>query len=1281
MINLLEITGDDIASLGDAELRTLVGLLCEADYRQAGLPTKGITWGGHQDAKDGGLDVVVRDEVNPPDISFVPRCITGFQVKKPDMPRGKILKEMCPDGVLREEIKALLQECGAYIVVSSNSSTTDTAFRNRIEAMQEAVASEKNHQNFQLDFFDKGRVATWVRSHPSLILWVRNKVGRPLMGWHPYENWANPPGGTEEEYILDDGLRLHDGATSVDNRLSVEDGLGHLRTSLSVVGASVRLTGLSGVGKTRLVQALFDERIGEKSLNPSYAIYTDISYGPVPEPNTLATQLIAAKARAILIVDNCPPGLHHQLTQKCSQRESTISLLTVEYDIRDEPLEETSVFRLEPASEEIIEKLIRKRFKHISQVDARTLANFSGGNGRVAIALAGTVQQGESPADLGYGDLFKRLFWQRHNHSESLLVSAEVCSLVYSFEGTDISSEDSEIQFLASFVGKTSGELYRDIAELQRRALVQSRGVWRAVLPHAIANRLAKRALEALPKEALVKEFINKGSKRLIRSFSRRLGYLHDCEPAVEIVNSWLDKKGWIGKSIGDFDKFDYFGIDILSNISPVSPEKALSAIEETANGPNGASFTSRENHHCHLFVRLVRKIAYDPALFNRSVELLCRYALSESKEENLNSTRDVLKSLFSLYLSGTHAPVEARSRIIENLVDSGDLGRQDLGLLLLDAALETWHFSSTYGFSFGARSRDYGFQPKTRDDVKGWYSTFISICKRLALSGRPIAEDARSLLANNLRGLWTKGGMFDSLEESVKQIHEQKAWNEGWISVRGIIRHDAKSFDEDIRARLYKLVKLLRPFNLLEQARTFALSGQHMLFDLDDCLDEDEDVASGWQRVMEKTRQIGVEVAQCSDSLNALLPDLVSTEGQGLNVFGAGLADGCPDKAELFQKLIENLKKTPSQQRNLGVVLGFLSSCADSDPRFYNSALDNLLTDQEVGEYFPLFQVTSTLDRQGIDRLHKALDLEKAAIHTFQHLAFGRTNESVSDDELAGLLEKIITREGGVEVALDILHMRYFGREKDSPPCSVSLMTTARRTLSLYSFEKGRRRRPNQDYRLAEIADWCLAGKGGVQASRGFLRQFAEATKDCRIYAFDYPRLLNSLASIQHKAFLDELLGDTDADDFFNRRIFSDDFERKNNPMNQISDDELLAWCDVEPVARFPLVVSVIDAWQESLVTERLEWKPIVYTIIERAPELESVLKSLMDGIKPMGWTGSLADILQKRIVLFEELKKHDNEEISAWAEKKYSDMRENILRNREDEERRSRRKNERFE
>lgn len=73
--NIFEITGNDIAELNDTDLRNLIGMLCEADYRFSGMCVSGIRYSGHQDAKDGGIDVMVENEDAPPDTSFVPRSI------------------------------------------------------------------------------------------------------------------------------------------------------------------------------------------------------------------------------------------------------------------------------------------------------------------------------------------------------------------------------------------------------------------------------------------------------------------------------------------------------------------------------------------------------------------------------------------------------------------------------------------------------------------------------------------------------------------------------------------------------------------------------------------------------------------------------------------------------------------------------------------------------------------------------------------------------------------------------------------------------------------------------------------------------------------------------------------------------------------------------------------------------------------------------------------------------------------------------------------------------
>jgi hypothetical protein len=56
---MFEITADDIALLKDDDLRAVVGRLCESEMRRRGISASCVTWGGHQDAPDAGIDVFV----------------------------------------------------------------------------------------------------------------------------------------------------------------------------------------------------------------------------------------------------------------------------------------------------------------------------------------------------------------------------------------------------------------------------------------------------------------------------------------------------------------------------------------------------------------------------------------------------------------------------------------------------------------------------------------------------------------------------------------------------------------------------------------------------------------------------------------------------------------------------------------------------------------------------------------------------------------------------------------------------------------------------------------------------------------------------------------------------------------------------------------------------------------------------------------------------------------------------------------------------------------------
>ena len=472
---------------------------------------------------------------------------------------------MKPGGAVRPIIIELAKASGAYIIVSATGSTAHSALKNRKEAMAEAIEGIADASKLALDFYDRNRVATWLRDHPGLIPWVRSLIGKSIPGWQSFCSWSRAPGGFEDSYLFDTEARIKTGDEKEGEGLGAVDGINRIRDVLRQPGHVVRLVGLSGVGKTRLCEALFDPTIGTNSLDPALAFYTNVAEEPDPPPIGLASDLIAANRRAILVIDNCPFGLHGELAKVARAANSTISIITVEYDIRDDQPEGTDVFALDSSSLDLIEKLVRRRYPEISRIDARTIAEFSGGNARVALALAATVGKNESIAGLSDADLFKRLFQQRHEHDPDLLLIAQACSLVYSFEGVKTAGEGAELPILAALIGKPVPDVYRAVAELKRRDLLQERAEWRAVLPHAIANRLAVLALENTPAATVVKSFVTDAPARLRRSFCRRLGYLDGSKEARAIVESWLSPGGLLA-DISDLDEDEQA---MLANIAP----------------------------------------------------------------------------------------------------------------------------------------------------------------------------------------------------------------------------------------------------------------------------------------------------------------------------------------------------------------------------------------------------------------------------------------------------------------------------------------------------------------------------------------------------------------------------------------------------------------------------------------------------------------------------------------------------------------------------------------
>ena len=133
------------------------------------------------DAADVRVDLPRRTKI----AGFIPRAVTGLQVKKSDMSGTKIVNEMRPapkrrvtakggraktKGLRRNKLRPVIAELaakgGAYIIVSAKGSTTDSALRSRRTVMRSALG--RREQKLLVEFYDRGRLATWLRGHPGL---------------------------------------------------------------------------------------------------------------------------------------------------------------------------------------------------------------------------------------------------------------------------------------------------------------------------------------------------------------------------------------------------------------------------------------------------------------------------------------------------------------------------------------------------------------------------------------------------------------------------------------------------------------------------------------------------------------------------------------------------------------------------------------------------------------------------------------------------------------------------------------------------------------------------------------------------------------------------------------------------------------------------------------------------------------------------------------------------------------------------------------------------------
>lgn len=1231
---MFEVTGNDIANLGDADLRELVKKLAVAELRTQGCPISSVIAGGNQDAPDGGIDVRIECPITIPQPDFIKRKQTGIQVKKPDMPASVIREEMRPNNELRDVIRELADVSGSYIIVSAQGSVADKALSHRIQAMRDALYDLPNAEQLHTDFYDRDRLADWVNEYPGLVTWVRSRVGRPISGWI---NISDCCGGKTKPYLFNEKACLIDERSRQREQLSLLEGIRRLRAALRIHRQCIRLIGLSGLGKTRLIQALFEDNVGEDALDPGIVLYTDYSEeGINPSAHAMARQLVESGQRVILIIDNCNPKTHSDLVKLCTASKSKVSLITVEYDVGSDEPEQTDVFRLQSNDRELVAQWLGKLFPDISRFDRKTIADFSDGNFRVARALAETLCKGETLGSLNSKELFERIFWQRNQSDQQLLRAAEILSLLYSIEGENTEAE-GELALVGRIRNIGATELYEALVDLRNRGVVQARGRWRAVLPQAIANPLASSALKRISSSEFDR-FCTTLTPRMLKSVSRRLGYLHDSCEAQAVVERWLNPDGPLGDLFGLGEQ----GFEIIKNIAPVAPEAMLAKLEQELCGPKADLVIPLKSTVRWQWIRLIKALAYDAHMFKSAALLLTRFVALEAEDGNNNSAHTAFRELFHLYLSGTQATPEQRREFIKDLALSKDIAPVQYASIALDASLDVQYFTYS-NFEFGARSRDWGWSPKINQEVWDWYTEAISLAIELLQH-----VDARKILARHVRELWIIQPCQDVLGNASSILATERPWLEGWMAFKATLRFDGKGMSEEIRTKLEQIIEHLKPTDLLNQARAVILGSSGGGWDIVDAEADDDDGMHSWEKASEMAKDIGRDLAKDAETRKAFLPELLIDHQQLRSIeCGQGIAESAENLSEMWDELVGHYEAANVDLRNPTILGGFMNGSNMRDKNFTSSTLDSTINIPILAPILPYLQSKVGIDHEGIERLRRGIELGVMQSDFFRNLANGSVVDS-PEEQLALLLKDIALLSGGVEISLDILHMHLWRYRNDNRVPSPFIVDVGRKLLVYVDFSK---KGSNRDYGLKNVISVCLSGQEGESTAKQVCETIRSQIQMYRISSHDISAVLKALFELQPFIALDTFM----LPEPLCHRITLFDID---TPVEVVDEQVLKQWADHEPDERYPLLGECLSMFGKKNDGESKEFSPLFLSLLDSAPDKQRFLGDYYPRLQPRSWGGSLSVILEHRKTKLISLAEQSDEEVKRWVDDAMPDL-----------------------
>lgn len=810
--------------------------------------------------KDGGADAVLNNLTKNTDFLFSNNMV--FQVKA--TPSFDLRKEV--DKIhIREHIKT----GGAYVLFCNklhcegyNAVIKENEFK---EQIVETLSISAKNVNFRL--YDHSKIASWVDKYYPVKIWLLRTIGEFKDIFEDFEIW-------QLDRSLQNPLK-----TNSNIEKSIKD-ISDIICSNSII----RIEGQSGIGKTR--QLLEAVRMCKDIQD--LVLYTKRTIDCFQDICNVVNFLIREKQEAFIVLDDCPFEEFTKIKDMLNRFPNNITFVSLDYETENNENKKSLIsyerINLLAADNEVIEAILKDKYKNVDETYLQHLTEWCGHNPRMAIILNNGFMDFSRQSE----ELERMIKPHRIDEATKNLSNVlEVCSL---FKNIYYSQEDdSELLKLASLAGLSEVETIKCFNKLKNTlGVIQKRYEYHYVIPKILAFRMIFSWLD--DSTSIQRNKLKELPDRMKQS----------CYEQLACLNEYPQIRSLAEKLIVPFAEREMlnskFGAECFLRLSNIVPAIALRQLQETFSSFSHDDYLNLEKGR-RAIVRSLQVIAFHKEHFNEAAEIMLSLADAENENWGNNATGEFI-GFFKLYLGGTTCPAINRLPVIRRtLSNKEDINKIRICLQALDKALTFGHFVRSSGPEKQGAIKLEDWKPKTTYDVQIYVAAVLDILQNIIYDESfPLRQYAKDIIGQNLRMVLQHTNIDDIVSRLIGLVEfDDSGWEKARISLNHFYKFDIDKLEinsDDIK-KIDKLDNILSPHNLAEKIRSYIISKANWNFYHGEKSDEE---------FVDENAQL---LINDEDTLKLLISDLNENNNYHIFLLGKKLAEYLPD--DKIKQIIDN--------------------------------------------------------------------------------------------------------------------------------------------------------------------------------------------------------------------------------------------------------------------------------------------------------------------------------------------------------------------------------------